>query len=187
VAALAAGDPPETCGRVICQWTGTLPEKYRQQSDELLVTAAAAGLGLADLSALFAGMYQRARSDLPDEDPAREFADRGVRLETTFQGAGVLTGNLTPECAAVVGKVLDALSAPAGTEDDRTREQRYHDDRAREDHRRCRITYREHRERGQAVPGGRLRDHHARQHPPSRSGSRRFGCEVDPRPTGSAT
>jgi hypothetical protein len=91
------------------------------------VKAAAAGLALADLSALFAEMYERARGDLPDEDPARAFADRGVRLETTFQGAGVLNGDLTPECAAVVGKVLDALSAPAGAEDDRTREQRYHD------------------------------------------------------------
>jgi hypothetical protein len=50
-----------------------------------------------------------------------------VRLETTFQGAGVLNGDLTPECAAVVGKVLDALSAPAGAEDTRTQEQRYHD------------------------------------------------------------
>ena len=50
-----------------------------------------------------------------------------MRLETTFQGAGVMTGDLTPECAAVVGTVLDALSAPAGAEDDRTQEQRYHD------------------------------------------------------------
>ena len=50
-----------------------------------------------------------------------------MRLETTFEGAGVLSGDLTPECAAVVGAVLDALSAPAGAEDTRTREQRYHD------------------------------------------------------------
>jgi Domain of unknown function (DUF222) len=114
VAALAAGDLSESWGRTICQWTDRLPEQYRQESDELLVKAAAAGLGLADLSALFAEMYQRARSDLPDEDPGRGFADRGVRLETTFQGAGVLNGDLTPECAAVVGTVLDALSAPAG-------------------------------------------------------------------------
>jgi hypothetical protein len=127
VAALAAGDLSESWGRAICQWTGKLPEKYRQESDELLVKAAAAGLGLADLSALFAEMYERARSDLPDEDPALGFADRGVRLETTFQGAGVMTGDLTPECAAVVAKVLDALSAPAGEDDDRTRDQRYHD------------------------------------------------------------
>jgi hypothetical protein len=127
VAALAAGDLSESYARTICQWTDRLPEKYRDQSDELLVKAAAEGLGLADLSALFAQMYERARSDLPDEDPARGFSDRGVRLETTFAGAGVLTGDLTPECAAVVAKVLDALSAPAGKEDDRTREQRYHD------------------------------------------------------------
>ena len=127
VAALAGGEVSESYARAICQWTDRLPEKYREESDELLVKAAAAGLGLADLSALFAEMYQRARADLLDEDPARAFGDRAVRLETTFQGAGVLNGDLTPECAAVVGKVLDALSAPAGAEDDRTREQRYHD------------------------------------------------------------
>jgi hypothetical protein len=127
VAALAAGDLSESWGRAICRWTDRLPEKFREESDELLLKAAAAGLGLADLSALFAEMYERARSDLPDEDPARGFGDRGVRLETTFQGAGVMTGDLTPECAAVVAKVLDALSAPAGADDDRTREQRYHD------------------------------------------------------------
>jgi len=127
VAALAAGDLSESYGRAICRWTDTLPEKYRDESDELLVAAAMAGLGLADLAALFAEMYERARSDLPDEDPGRDFADRGVRLETTFQGAGVLHGELTPECAALVGAVLDALAAPGGAEDDRTREQRYHD------------------------------------------------------------
>ena len=127
VAALAGEGLSESCGRAICQWTGKLPEKYRQESDELLIAAAAAGLGLPDLAALFAEMYQRARGELPDEDPGRDFDDRGVRLAATFQGAGVLTGDLTPECAAVVGAVLDALAAPAGAEDDRTREQRYHD------------------------------------------------------------
>ena len=127
VAALAAEELSESYGRTICQWTDKLPEKFREESDELLVAAATAGLGLADLSALFAEMYERARGDLPDEDPARAFGDRGVRLETTFQGAGVLNGDLTPECAAIVGAVLDALSAPTGSEDDRTQEQRYHD------------------------------------------------------------
>ena len=42
-------------------------------------------------------------------------------------GAGVVSGDLTPECAAIVGTVLDALSAPAGAEDSRTHAQRYHD------------------------------------------------------------
>jgi hypothetical protein len=48
-------------------------------------------------------------------------------VETTFAGAGVLTGDLTPECTAVVTAVLESLSAPMGAEDTRTWEQRYHD------------------------------------------------------------
>jgi hypothetical protein len=50
-----------------------------------------------------------------------------VKLARTFGGAGVIHGDLTPECAAIVGKVLDALGAKAGKEDDRTKDQRYHD------------------------------------------------------------
>ena len=127
LAALAAGELSESFGRTICTWTSKLPEDCREAADAILLSAAKAGMDLRDLGGLFAEMYERSRGDLPDEDPARAFGDRGVRLETTFQGAGVLNGDLTPECAAVVGAVLDALSAPAGAEDDRTREQRYHD------------------------------------------------------------
>jgi hypothetical protein len=127
VAALAAGELSESYGRTICQWTDRLPEDCREAADAILLSAATAGMDLRDLAGLAAEMYERSRSDLPDEDPARAFEDRAVRLETTFQGAGVLTGDLTPECAAVVGAVLDALSAPAGAEDDRSHAQRYHD------------------------------------------------------------
>ena len=127
LAALVAGDLSESYGRAICQWTDKLPEKFREESDELLVAAAAAGLDLRDLGAIFAEMYERARSELPDDDPDGPMEDRAVRLVTTFQGAGVLNGDLTPECAAAVAAVLDALSAPAGAEDTRTRDQRYHD------------------------------------------------------------
>jgi hypothetical protein len=126
VAALAAGQVSESVGRLICLWTNRLPEKFRDESDEVLL-AAAGGLGLEELAALFAEMYERARSDLPDEDPGRDLADRGVKLAVTFGGAGVLHGDLTAECAEVVGRVLDALGAPAGKDDDRTRDQRYHD------------------------------------------------------------
>ena len=45
LAALAAGQVSESAGRLICLWTGKLPEKFRDESDELLVAAAAAGLG----------------------------------------------------------------------------------------------------------------------------------------------
>ena len=127
LAALAAGQVSESAGRLICLWTGKLPEKYRDESDELLLAAAAAGLAVEELAALFAEMYERARGDLPDEDPDRDFADRGVKLATTFGGAGVVHGDLTPECAEVLGRVLDALGAPAGKEDNRSQEERYHD------------------------------------------------------------
>ena len=50
-----------------------------------------------------------------------------MSLDTTLDGAGVVHGDLTPECAAMVQAVLDALSAPAGGGDLRTRPQRYHD------------------------------------------------------------
>jgi Domain of unknown function (DUF222) len=127
VAALAAEDLSESYGRSICQWTDKLPEDCRPAADAILLSAAKAGMDLRDLAGLAAEMYERSRPDLPDEDPARAFEDRAVGLETTFQGAGVLTGDLTPECAAVVGAVLDALSAPADAEDTRSHAQRYHD------------------------------------------------------------
>jgi hypothetical protein len=127
VAALSAEDLSESYGRAICQWTDKLPEDCRPAADAILLSAAKAGMDLRDLAGLAAEMYERSRPDLPDEDPARAFEDRAVRLETTFQGAGVLNGDLTPECAAVVGAVLDALSAPAGAEDTRSHSQRYHD------------------------------------------------------------
>ena len=50
-----------------------------------------------------------------------------MKLATTFGGAGVIHGDLTPECAELVGRVLDALGAKAGKDDDRTQDQRYHD------------------------------------------------------------
>jgi hypothetical protein len=125
--ALAAGQISESVGRLICLWTNRLPEKFRDESDEFLLAAATARLGLEELAALAAEMYERARGELPDEDEDRDFADRGLKLATTFGGAGVVHGDLTPECAEVVGRVLDALGAPAGAEDGRTKDQRYHD------------------------------------------------------------
>ena len=127
VATLAEKEMSESFGRTICQWTDKLPAGCRPAADAILVTAARAGMDLRDLAALAAELYERSRPELPDEDPGLGFEDRAVRLETTFGGAGVLGGDLTPACAAVVGAVLDALSAPAGARDTRTRAQRYHD------------------------------------------------------------
>jgi Domain of unknown function (DUF222) len=64
---------------------------------------------------------------LPGDGRDEVFEDRALRLLVTFQGAGVLHGDLTPECAEIVNTVLDALAVPAGPEDGRDRGQRYHD------------------------------------------------------------
>ena len=85
------------------------------------------GADLRDLAGLAGEIYARSLPDDPDKDRDQAFEDRAVTLEATFDGAGVLHGDLSPECAAVVGTVLDALSAPAGAEDDRSQAQRYHD------------------------------------------------------------
>ena len=127
VAALAAGRVSESAGRLICVWTSRLPEKFRAESDEVLLVAAAGGLGLEELASLAAQMYERARGELPDQDPDRDLADRALKLAATFGGAGVIHGDLTPGCAELVGRVLDALGARAGKDDDRTKDQRYHD------------------------------------------------------------
>jgi Domain of unknown function (DUF222) len=126
VMALAEGTVvTESMARVVCDWTDKLPPSCRETADQILVTAARAGAHKDDLAALAAEIYARF---LPEDDDSQlSFEDRKLRVETTFGGAGVISGDLTPECAAVVTAVLEALSAPAGAEDTRTREQRYHD------------------------------------------------------------
>ena len=127
IQALAAGEMSESYARRICQWTDKLPAQCRGAADEVLVTAAKAGADLRDLGGLAAEIYARSLPEQAGKDQDQVFEDRSVRLETTFDGAGVLYGDLTPECAAVVGAVLDALSAPAGAQDTRTHAQRCHD------------------------------------------------------------
>jgi hypothetical protein len=127
LAALAEGTVlSESMARTICGWTDKLPADCREPADEILVTAARARARKEDLASLAAEIYARS---LPQDhdDPEPAFEDRQLRVEKTFAGAGVISGDLTPDCAAVVTAVLEALSAPAGAEDTRTREQRYHD------------------------------------------------------------
>jgi hypothetical protein len=127
-AAMAAEEEiSESCARTLSTWTDKLPPDKRDEADKILAGEAAAGMGLRDLAGLAAEILARARPDQPDEDPGKDFDDRSVKVQTTFQGAGVMHGDLTPECASIVGAVLDALAAPAGADDERTKEQRYHD------------------------------------------------------------
>ena len=127
VAALAEGTVlTESMARTVCGWTDKLPESCRDAADDILIAAARAGARKDDLAALAAEIYARSLPE-DEDDPEPDFEDRQLRVETTFAGAGVITGDLTPECAAVVTAVLEALSAPRGAEDTRTQDQRYHD------------------------------------------------------------
>jgi hypothetical protein len=129
LAALADGTVlSESMAWLICQWTDKLPASCRDAADGILVAAARGGARREDLAGLAAEIYARSLPD-PDGDGGLglAFEDRRVRVETTFGGAGVMAGDLTAECAAALTAVLDSLSAPAGAEDTRTKDQRYHD------------------------------------------------------------
>ena len=110
----------------LARWTKAIPEQYRAEAEDILVAAARAGVDLRGLAAICAEIRARTARPDPDDDNDPRL-DRGVCLETTFEGAGVIHGDLTPECTALVRAVLDALSAPQGGGDLRSRPERYHD------------------------------------------------------------
>src|SRR5487761_1278209 len=114
----------ESWARTVTGWTGQLPEDYIPAADKIMMSAARAGAdleGLAKIAAELGALLAR-----PDQDKGRA-PGRGLKLATTFEGAGVLAGNLTPGCAAVVDAVLGALAQPSGTDDPRSHEERMHD------------------------------------------------------------
>jgi hypothetical protein len=127
LAALAEGHVvTKSVALQLARWTAAIPDECRTRAEEILVGAARAGADLRSLAAICAEI--RYRTAPPDPDDVKDTClDRGVSVETTFGGAGVVHGDLTPECAAMVQAVLDALSAPQGGGDLRTRPQRYHD------------------------------------------------------------
>jgi len=122
--AMAMGILSESWAKALCEITGKIPAGARDEADGLLVWAKLHGATLADLIALATEMYLRS---LPDGPPDPEPEDRAVRLATTLGGAGVIRGDLTAECAAIVGAVLDALAKPGGAGDTRSKPERYHD------------------------------------------------------------
>ena len=115
----------------VAKWIRVIAEEYRGKAEELVVAAARAGADLRALAKICGEI--RDQTAKPDPDPGGENGedgedpDRAVSVETTFEGAGVIRGDLSARCAAMVQAVLDALSAPQGGGDLRTRPQRYHD------------------------------------------------------------
>jgi uncharacterized protein DUF222 len=126
--AQAAGAISDSWASAIADWTRKLPAEMRDETDRILLAAAAAGASLDDLATIAACAIESWRQQQPDPDnPDDAFEDRCVQVGTTFGGAGVIRGNLTPECATAVRAVLEALGKRAGQEDDRTEEKRFHD------------------------------------------------------------
>lgn len=125
--AVANGDLSKSWANAIAQWTRKLPEEMRAETDKILLEATAAGGSLEDLATIAAVAIEQWRSAQPDPEDHFDFRDRHLRVGLTFGGAGVIRGDLTPECAAAVTAVLEALGKRRGTEDDRNQEQRFHD------------------------------------------------------------
>jgi hypothetical protein len=130
-AATATGAVTVSWAKEIAGWTGRIDhEELQSEADQILIDAAKAGADLDDLKIIAQAAYEawRAQEPDPEEDPrGRGFGDRYLDLETTMDGAGRITGDLTPECAAAVTAVLEALGKRRGPEDFRTAGQRYHD------------------------------------------------------------
>src|ERR1700722_8814067 len=130
-AATATGAVTVSWAREIAGWTGRIDhEELQSEADQILVDAATAGADLDDLKLLAQAAYEawRAQEPDPEEDPAgRGFGDRYLILDATLDGAGHIRGDLTPECAAAIAAVIEALGKSRGPEDLRTAGQRYHD------------------------------------------------------------
>ena len=124
-AALADGSLSVSWARQLTDWTDTLPPDAREDADLILLAAAAKGLDLVGLAELFEEIRRRVAR--PDTDGDDGFASRGLQLDTTFAGAGRLTGDLSARCAAALQQVLDSLGKKVGAEDTRTVQQRQHD------------------------------------------------------------
>ena len=82
----------------LARWTRAIPAEFRGQAEEILVAAARAGADLRALAQICAEIRSRTVPPDPDDDPA---LDRALFLDTTLDGAGVVRGDLTPECAAL--------------------------------------------------------------------------------------
>jgi hypothetical protein len=128
-AAAGGGAVSVSWAREMAGWTGKIgDEDMQKDADQILLEAARPGADLDGLRVIAQAAYEAWRAQNPDDDPpGKGFGDRFLQLDATMDGAGRLTGDLTPECAAAATAVLDALGKKRGPEDDRTAAQRFHD------------------------------------------------------------
>ncbi len=134
-AVMAAGEITDSWAKDIAGWTDKLPADKRDEADEILLDAAAQGLSLDDLAVLARKIDETWKGQHPDPDDdgigdtgdEDGFQERYLRLGTTLDGVGRLTGDLTAGCAAALQAVFDSLGKHLGPDDHRSIEQRQHD------------------------------------------------------------
>lgn len=128
-AALASGAISEAWAAGMADWTRRLPADWRGDVDRILLDAAAAGSNFEDLAIIAQAAYEKWRSQQPDPDGPEDgsFDERYLKLGTTIDSAGRVSGDLTPECCAALQAVLESLGKKDGPDDGRTQAQRYHD------------------------------------------------------------
>ena len=133
-AAMAGGHISESWAKDIATWTDPLPPSDRDTADQILLEAAAAGVPLEDLKVLAVSIWESWKAQHPDPDDGNGdgrdedgFDDRSLWLDTTFGGAGRITGDLAAGCAAKLQAIFDALGKHLGPDDLRNTGQRQHD------------------------------------------------------------
>ena len=125
--AMAAGAISPSCVHQLDRLTRKLPPELRDETDKILLAAAAAGATLEDLAVIATCAVEQYLAQQPSDDEGDGFDERFVQVQTTFGGASCARGNLTPECSAAVQAVLESMGKKRGPEDHRTVGQRYHD------------------------------------------------------------
>jgi len=109
----------------VTKWTRAIPGEYRDEAEEIVVTAARAGPDLRALAAICAEI--RYRTAQPTRTTRTTSTWTGPCRSTQRWTASASSTATSPPSGAMVQAVLDALSAPTGGGDLRTRPQRYHD------------------------------------------------------------
>jgi len=90
IEAMTAGrHMPASLAARCCGWTRKLPLEFRAKADQILVDAFLAGADEQGLAQIAAELI--AQLTPPDQDDGK-LADRGLRLEDTIDGAGILRG-----------------------------------------------------------------------------------------------
>jgi hypothetical protein len=125
--AMAAGAISPSWVKQLARLTKKLPAELRDETDKILLAAAAAGATLEDLTVIATCAVEQYLAQQPSDDEGDGFDERFVQVSTTFGKAGCVRGNLTPECSAAVEAVLESMGKKRGPEDHRTVGQRYHD------------------------------------------------------------